>query len=87
MDAADVLRELGIVPDIEVVEVAVRTRFKSVAEAAKDYRDQLCLADTPEVRKELRGLLRHWLVRRGDELGVPLKTVPAAIISWAPKRA
>jgi SAM-dependent methyltransferase len=87
LDAADVLRELGIVPDIEVVEVAVRTRFKSVAEAAKDYRDQLCLPDTPEVRKELRGLLTHWLVRREDGLGVPLKTVPAAIISWAPKRA
>ncbi len=84
LDAGNVLRELGIVPDIEVVEVAVRTRFKSVAEAAKDYRDQLCLPDAPEVRKELRGLLRHWLVHRGDGLGVPLKTVPAAIISWAP---
>ena len=87
LDAADVLRELGIVPDMEVVEVAVRARFKTVAEAAKDYRDQLCLPDTPEVRKELRGLLTHWLVRRRDGLGVPLKTVPAAIISWAPKRS
>jgi len=87
LDAADVLRELGIVPEIEVAEVEVRTRFTSVAEAAKDYRDQLCLPDTAEVRKELRGLLTHWLVRRGDGLGVPLKTLPAAIISWAPKRA
>ena len=86
LDAADVLRELGIVPDIEVAEVAVRTRFKSVADAARDYRDQLCLPDTPEVRKELRGLLTHWLVRRGDGFGVPLQTLPAAIMSWAPKR-
>jgi SAM-dependent methyltransferase len=82
LDAADVLRELGFTPSIEVVEVPSRVRFKTVADAAKDYRDQLCLPDTAEVRKELRGLLAHWLVPRGDALGVPLKTVPAAIISW-----
>lgn len=84
LDAVDVLRELGMKPDIEVVEVNTRGRFKNVADAAKDYRDQLCLPDTPEVRKELRGLLQHWLVRRGDALAVPLKTVPAAVISWTP---
>lgn len=84
LDAADVLRELGVVPEIEVVEVPTRARFKSVADAAKDYRNELCLPDTAEVRKELRGLLAHWLVPRGDALGAPLKTVPAAIISWAP---
>ena len=82
LDAADVLRELGVVPEIEVVEVPTRARFKNVAEAAKDYRDQLCLPDTAEVRKELRGLLADWLVPRGDVLGAPLKTAPAAIVSW-----
>lgn len=86
LDAVDVLRELGVKPEIEVVEVATRGRFKSVADAAKDYRDQLCLPDTPEIRKELRGLLQHWLIRRGDALAVPLKTVPAAVISWKPTR-
>jgi SAM-dependent methyltransferase len=85
LDAVDVLRELGYKPEVEVVEVATRGRFKSVAEAAKDYRDQLCLPDTPEVRKELRGLLAHWLIRRGDSLAAPLKTVPAAVISWSPR--
>lgn len=84
LDAVDVLRELGLKPEVEVVEVATRGRFKSVADAAKDYRDQLCLPDTPEVRKELRGLLEHWLIRRGDALAAPLKTVPAAVISWPP---
>jgi SAM-dependent methyltransferase len=83
LDAVDVVRELGFRPEVEVVEVATRGRFKTVAEAAKDYRDQLCLPDTPEVRKELRGLLEHWLIRRGDALAAPLKTVPAAVISWA----
>ena len=82
LDAADVLRELGFVPEIEVVEVATRARFKSVADAAKGYRDELCLPDTAEVRKELRDLLKNWLVSRSDGLGAPLKTVPAAIISW-----
>jgi len=84
LDAADVLRELGVKPTIEVVEVATRGRFKNLAAAAKDYRDQLCLPDTPEIRKELRGLLQHWFIRRGDSLAVPLKTVPAAVISWKP---
>jgi SAM-dependent methyltransferase len=86
LDAVDLLRELGIKPEIEVVEVPTRGRFKTVAEAAKSYRDELCLPDTPEIRKELRGLLAHWLVPRGDALGAPLKTVPAAIISWRPTR-
>lgn len=84
LDAVDVLRELGLRPEVEVVEVATRGRFKNVADAAKDYRDQLCLPDTPEIRKELRGLLQHWLIRRGDALAAPLKTVPAAVISWKP---
>ncbi len=82
LDAVDVLRELGLSPEVEVVEVASRARFKTPAEAAKDYRDQLCLPDTTEVRKELRGLLADWLVPRDGALGPPLKTVPAAIISW-----
>jgi SAM-dependent methyltransferase len=84
LDAVDVLRELGMKPQVDVVEVATRGRFKNLGDAAKDYRDQLCLPDTPEMRKELRGLLRHWFIRRGDLLAAPLKTVPAAVISWKP---
>ena len=84
LDAVHVLRELGLAPDVEVVEVPTRGRFKTVAAAARSYREELCLPDTPEVRKELRGLLGHWLIRRDEHLAAPLKTVPAAIISWAP---
>ena len=82
LDAVDVLRELGLSPQVEVVEVPSRARFKTPAEAAKDYRDQLCLPDTPQARKELRNLLADWLVPRDGGLGPPLKTVPAAILSW-----
>jgi SAM-dependent methyltransferase len=85
LDAVDVLRELGLKPEVEVVEVPTRGRFKSVADAAKDYRDQLCLPDTPEMRKELRGLLANWLIADDGALRVPLRTVPAAILSWAPR--
>jgi SAM-dependent methyltransferase len=84
LDAVDVLRELGLAPDVEVVEVTSRVRFTTTAEAAKDYREQLCLPDTADVRRELRGLLGDWLVPRDGGLGPPLKTTPAAIVSWRP---
>jgi len=87
LDAVDVLRELGLAPEVEVVEVRSRARFATVAAAARDYREQLCVPDTPEARKELRDLLSSWLVRRGDALGPPLRTTPAAIVSWRPEGA
>jgi hypothetical protein len=71
---------------VEVVEVAGRARFATVAEAARDYREQLCLPDTPDTRRELRSLLSSWLVPRDGALGPPLKTTPAAILSWRPGR-
>jgi len=84
LDAVDVLKELGLRPEVEVVEVPSRTRFRTVAEAARDYREQLLVPDTPEARRELRELLASWLVPRDGALGPPLKTTPAAIISWRP---
>lgn len=84
LDACDVLRELGLAPQVEVVEVTSRARFATPAAAVKDYREQLCLPDTPEARKELRRLLADWLVPRPGGFGPPLKTVPAAIVSWRP---
>ncbi|MDQ3306338.1 MAG: class I SAM-dependent methyltransferase [Actinomycetota bacterium] len=85
LDAVAVLAELGIDADVEVVEVRVRTRYPSVAAAAKAYREALLLADTAEVRRELRGLLSGWLVADGDVLRPPLRTTPAAIIHWSPR--
>lgn len=84
LDAVAVLRELGVDPRVEVVEVPSRARFKSVAEAAREYRDQLLVPDTPEARRELRGLLGDWLVPRDGALGPPLRSIPAAIVSWVP---
>lgn len=87
LDALDVLRELGATPQVEVVEVASRTRFATVAEAARDYREQLLVPDTPQARRELREILADWLVPRDGGLGPPLKVAPAAIISWQPRDA
>ena len=85
LDAVDVVQEMGIDPAVEVVEVPSQTRFATVAEAVDDYRDQLVLAPTPDVRRELRSILSSWLVRdREGRLRLPLSTLPAAIIDWRP---
>lgn len=85
LDAVAVLREVGIEPEVEVVEVASRTRFATLAEAVRDYRDLLALPDTREVRRELGGLLRWWLVgAKEGGLRPPIATLPAAVIRWKP---
>ena len=83
LDAVAVLAELGIDADVDVVEVPFTARHRDLAGAARSYREQLALPDTAEVRAELRRLLRSWLVRRDGALAPPIRTVPAAIISWA----
>ncbi len=84
LDAVAVLAELGIAAEVEVVEVPIRSRFRTLARAVAAYRDNLLLPDTPEVRRELRKLLAPWLVGREGALRPPLKTTGAAILRWAP---
>lgn len=84
LDAVAVLAELGIGADVEVVEVPVTSRFAGLPAAVRDYREQLLLPDTPSIRQELRGLLAPWLVADGGGLRPPLRTTPAAIVSWHP---
>lgn len=84
LDALAVLHELGIAPQLKVVEVANRRRFATIDEAVEHYRDWLLLDDTPDVREELAGLLATWLVGRRGALRSPLRTTPAAIVSWRP---
>lgn len=84
LDAIDVLREIGIDADVEVVEVANRTRFSTLADAVRDYQDLLVLADTREVRRELAALLGLWLVADDHGLRPPIGTLPAAVLRWEP---
>lgn len=82
LDAAEILGDLRLRPDVEIVEVRPLARFATLADAVRGYRDVLVLADTPEVRRELRRLLSGWLVEEQGVLRPPLRAVPAAIVSW-----
>lgn len=85
LDAVDVLSDLGRKATVEIVEIPVRARFASVAAAARAYGDTLLLPDTPEIRLELRVLLTPWLVvGEGGKLRPPVRSLPAAIVSWSP---
>ncbi len=84
LDALAVLRELGIRPDVRVVETPNRRRFATLREAVDYYRDGLLLADTPQIRAELEALLGDWLLGRRGALRSPLRAIPAAIIHWTP---
>ncbi len=82
VDALGVLREMGIEPDVRVVELRAGNRHDSLADAVESYRDQLVLPKRPEVRRELTRLLDPWFQRRNGGLYAPLRTQPSAIISW-----
>ncbi|HEX2699452.1 MAG TPA: methyltransferase domain-containing protein [Acidimicrobiales bacterium] len=86
LDAVAVLAELGIRADVEVVELRTRARHKDLGAAVKAYRDQLVLPDDASVRRELRALLSAWLVKDRGQLRPPVRTTPAAIVSWSPRR-
>ena len=85
LDALAVLRELGAEPTVKLVEIPNRRRFATLDDAVEQYRDWLLLADTPEIRRELAGLLSVWLFGRRGALRSPLRSVPAAIIEWRPR--
>lgn len=84
LDALAVLSELGIAPQVKVVEIPNRRRFAAIAEAVDYYLDWLLLPDTAEVRHELEALLANWLLGRKGALRSPLRSIPAAIIHWRP---
>ncbi len=84
LDALALLRELGMAPHVDVVEAPVLARFRRLADAVDDYRDNLLLPDTSEIRRELRDLLGAWLVKDDGGLRAPLRSLPAAVISWRP---
>lgn len=85
LDAVDVLSTLGIIPDVQIVEVPAVSRFADLDTAVADYRRTLCLPDTPESRDELRPLLATWLVAGDGGLRAPVRSMPAAILSWTPE--
>ncbi|HEX2026778.1 MAG TPA: class I SAM-dependent methyltransferase [Nitriliruptorales bacterium] len=87
LDLVAVLRELDVEPHVEVVEAPTLVRFATERQAVGDYSDLLRLPDTAQARRELRGLLKSWLVRDRGALRAPVRTLPAAIVSWEPRSA
>lgn len=85
LDAVAVLRELGIAPEVKVVEVPNRRRFATIGEAVEEYRDGLMAPDTPAARRDLEALLAEWLLGRRGAYRSPMPTVPAAIVHWRPR--
>ncbi|MGI8686763.1 MAG: class I SAM-dependent methyltransferase [Acidimicrobiales bacterium] len=84
LDAVAVLAEVGIAAEVEVVELPTRARHKDLSAAVKAYREQLLLPDDAAVRRELRGLLSSWLVEDKGRFRPPVRSTPAAILSWRP---
>jgi SAM-dependent methyltransferase len=84
LDAIDVLGELGIRPDVEIVEIRVRARHADLDEAVENYCDALVLPNTAAVRRELAQILDPWLQQERDGLRPPFRSQPAAILSWTP---
>lgn len=84
LDAVAVLAELGIEAHVEIVELPTRSRHKSLQAAVRSYREMLLLPDEADVRRELRSLLAPWLVADGAGLRPPVRSSPAAIVSWTP---
>lgn len=87
LDAVAVLRELGITPDVRVVEVANRLRFPTMSAAIVEYRELLLLPDDDETTRELGSLLGTWLIKQAGALRPPFSRVSAAIVHWGPGRA
>jgi ubiquinone/menaquinone biosynthesis C-methylase UbiE len=86
VDALAVLDEMGAQAEVSVVEVRAWSRHETLADAVETYLDTLVLAPTAESRRAVAALLEPWLQRRDGGLAAPLRTQPAAIISWAPGR-
>ena len=87
LDALALLRDLGIEPEVKVVELPNRKRFATVEEAVDHYRDGLLLTELPGVDEDLAALLGMWLMGRRGAFRSPLRTIPAAIIRWTPGEA
>ena len=85
LDALAVLREMGIEPDVKVVEIPDRKRFATIDDAVEHYRDALLVDDTPAVRGELATLLPAWLMGRRGAYRSPLRAAVAAIVEWTPR--
>jgi SAM-dependent methyltransferase len=85
--ALDVLYEMGIYANVEVVHLPPQLQslqYSSLDAAVDGMMEQLILPGDEQTRRELRGLLEQWLVKRGGVLTPLVEKMVCAIIWWAP---
>ena len=88
-DLLGVLAQLGVFPDVEVVEHRFTFTFVTMDDAVAQVRNSLCLReDDAAATAKLRALLDERLERRPDgRLGPRVGSARSAIISWRPAPA
>lgn len=79
--ALDVLYEMGIYANVEVVWLPSFMAYASLEDAVEEQIEQLILPDNEKTRRELRALLKDWLVERDGALR-PLSQEMAAALIW-----
>ena len=87
LDVVALLQERGQRARVEVVRGIGGTGYRAVGDALPDLREQLALPADAATTRELRGVLRDWLVPHRGRLRPPGAPLPLAIIHWTPRRA
>lgn len=83
LDAVAILRDQGARPRVSVLPAPRPTRYRTIAAAVTGYRENLALPGDPETDRELRQVLRSWLVREAGGFSAPAMARPA-LIDWRP---
>lgn len=86
-DLYGVLTQMGISPDVEVVEHRFTWTFASLDEAVPQVRNSLCLReDDSEATERIRTLLAERMVPWPEgRIGPAVESARSAIVSWAPQ--
>ena len=85
LDAIDVLGELGVEPEVDIVAVPSLSRYATLDDAVAEYRHMLLVSHADDdIGDELATVLGSWLSWRDGFLRSPVRTAPAAIVSWTP---
>jgi SAM-dependent methyltransferase len=84
-DLLPLLWQIGVVPDVQIVEHRFTWTFADLDEATAQVRNALCLReDDAGATEKLRSLLEQRLVRWDNgRLGPEVASARSAIISWA----
>ncbi len=87
LDLINLLAQIGIAPDVEVVEHRFSWTFADLDEAVAQVRNSLCLRDddgaaTAKLRVLLEARLVPW---PNGRLGPEIHSARSAIISWRPR--